>query len=199
MAHLKCQQLRLLRCSYCCLLAEAPVTSHWHQLKRRLIQDPPIPPPMPSHTQHHTSSAYSWPQHQCCYPRLTPFSTCNNVHVFRLTPGYLHSNNIMRHTRMQIGLLLKRIHASTRCYGQSESLARISRLAFDLVAEQTTPILNTRPETCWASLPKPIACPPLFMAPACLLISHSHNLHLYCSAASLTWDNEKTKNVITLT
>lgn len=72
-------------------------------------------------------------------------------------------------------------------------------LAFDLLAQLATLILNTHPEVFWASLPKPMVCPSLFMAPACLLTSHSHSLHLYCSAASLTWDNEKTKNVITLT
>lgn len=83
--------------------------------------------------------------------------------------------------------------ASIPRYRQPDSPVRISRLAFDLFGEKATPILNTHPEVCWASLPKPIVCPPLFMAPDCLLTSHSHSLHLYCSAASLTWDNEKTQ------
>ena len=185
--------------------------SHWHQLKHRLIQDPQSP----SHTIPHIA-----PHTICLFlaqtsvpPRLTPFSMCNNMHEhmiqhihmshFRVSSLILLSNVIMLHTDVKKGLLLKQIHAENPlplpAMDGAKSPVRISMLAFDLPAERTTPILNTYPEVCWASLPKPIVCPSLFMAPACLLTSHSHSLHLYCSAASLTWDNENTKNVITLT
>ena len=46
------------------------------------------PAQTPPHTRHppprprREGGAPHWPQHQFCYPRLTPFSTCNNVHVF---------------------------------------------------------------------------------------------------------------------
>lgn len=91
---------------------------------------------------------------------------------------------------MQTSPLQKQIHTENplplHCYGQP---VRISRLEFDLLAEEVTPIPNTHPGV----------FPKLFMAPACLLTSLSHSLHLYCSATSLTWDNQKTKNAITLT
>lgn len=44
-------------------------------------------------------------------------------------------------------------------------------------------MLNTHPQVYWFALPKPIVCPPFFMAPACLLSFHRHSLHLYCSAS----------------
>lgn len=59
-------------------------------------------------------------------------------------------------------------------------------------------MLNTHPELYWASLELE-ACPPFLTAPASLPAFHSHSLHLYCSASSLTWDNKKIRNVITLT
>lgn len=165
--------------------------SHWH----RLTQPPLLL--LFSHTIPHIAphSIHLFLAQTSALPCLTPFlyvlqHVCAHVAAHCRISSLMQLSDNITHLSLQIEMQKTSFHSLF-----SERPAGISRLAFDLLAEQTTPILNTHPEVCWASLPKPIVCPPLFMAPACLLASHSRSLHLYC----LTWDNEKTKNVITLT
>lgn len=60
--------------------------------------------------------------------------------------------------------------------------------------------LNTHPGVYWFSLPKPTVCLPFLLYPplTCLLFT-GIVAFLYGPATSLTWDNQETKNVITLT
>ena len=134
-----------------------------------------------------------------------------------------------------IGIPAERQSSTVRYdpYWTLQSSVRISRLAFDPAGEKKkskrmTPILNTRPEVCRASLPKPGVCGPCFMAPTCpplcfsqalspspspspslsLSPSLSPSLPLYLPLSpssgsalprSLTWGHDrKAKNVNTL-